>query len=198
MSKFRKRHSLRNLALILGGLVLLEGNRRWAATFHTSSLEPTAVEGPNGRMTNGRRVVVRSVLDAAPDTVWALVKQPATLAKVVQPILGFKLPDGRPLPQVWPLKQTVSLDLVGFGLIPLGPHAITIHRFDEDEREAETHERGVLTPVWNHTLRVQPFGDAQTLYVDQVDLDAGPLNPLIGPFALFLFRYRHTRWKSLV
>jgi ligand-binding SRPBCC domain-containing protein len=198
MSQHKKRHGLRRLILLLlGSMALQMSLRRWAASFHTSSLTQAEVAGPDGRRI-GRRVVVQSVLDAPPDRVWALVKQPATFARVVSPLIGFTVAGGRPLPQAWRPNDTVTLNLRGFGLIPLGTHAITIHHFDEAARTAETREHGALTPIWNHTIRVQPHGDSQTLYTDQVDLDAGPLNPLAGPFALLLFQYRQTRWKSLV
>ncbi len=199
MNSHPKRSGLYRLIwLLLGAIALTAALRRWTASFHTSSLAPADVAGPDGRRRRGRRVVVQSVLDAPPDRVWALVKQPATFARVVTPIIAFDMAGGRPLPPTWRPNDTVSLNLRAFGLIPIGTHAITIHHFDEAERVAETRERGALTPVWNHTIRVQPHGDGRTLYTDQIDLDAGPLNSLAGPFALFLFQYRQTRWKSLV
>jgi len=194
----RNKNGLRNLMLLLGGMALLEGNRRWAATFHASSLEPAGVIGEGSAISNGRRVIVQSVLDATPETVWEWVRRSATFSEVVHPFISYTARDSRPWPTIWQVGDTVSINLLCFGLIPLGAHEITISRIDEDKHVAETRERGTLTPVWNHTIRVQPFGERQTLYTDQGDLDAGLLNPLIGPFILFLFRYRQTRLKSLV
>ena len=194
----RNKHGLRNLMLFLGGMALLEGNRRWAATFHASSLQPAEVIGEGSAISNGRRVIVESVLEAAPETVWEWVRRSATFGEIVHPFISFTARDSRPLPTFWQVGDTVSINLLGFGLIPLGAHEITIIRVDEDKHEAETREQGSLTPVWNHTIRVRPFGESQTLYTDEIDLDAGLLNPLIGHFILFLFRYRQTRLKSLM
>ena len=110
------RHGLRRLILLLlGSMALQMSFRRWAASFQMSSLTEAEVAGPGGLRSLGRRVVVQSVLDAPPDRVWELVKQPATFARVVSPLIGFSVAGGRPLPQAWRLNETVSLNLRGFG-----------------------------------------------------------------------------------
>lgn len=197
MGNQRNRHGLRNLLLLLAGLSLLEGNRRWNTRFALATHDVAQVKGPDGQLRNGRRVVVQSVLPATPAKVWNRVKQPATLVEVTHPLLGFVTRDGRPLPEELQKGDTSRLRLLGLGVVPLGNHDITITRIDNKKREMATSESGQLAPIWNHTIRVEAGDKGQSLYTDQVDLAAGPLNPIIGQFAYFFFRYRQTRWQRL-
>jgi ligand-binding SRPBCC domain-containing protein len=198
MGQHRNRHGLRNLLLILAGLSLAEGNRRWNERFVVHSLTPEQVAGSDGHLRDGRRVVVQSILPAPPEKVWAKVKDPTTLLEVTHPLLGFIVRDGRPFEDVWQPGGMVSLDLLGMGLVPLGRHDITVSRIDEGKREIETRETGRLAAIWNHLIRVEPYDDNQTLYTDRVDLAAGSLNEIAGRVAHFFFRYRQTRWQHLV
>lgn len=197
MGKHRNQHSLRNLLLILAALALLDRNRRWNESFLEASLGVIQVAGPDGKPRNGRRVVVQSVLPATPSKVWERVKQPATLVEVTHPFLGFVTRDGRPLPDEWQKGETTSLRLLGLGVIPLGNHDITITRIDNKKREMDSSESGQLAAIWNHTIRIEAGDKSQTFYTDQVDLAAGPLNPILGQFAYFFFRFRQTRWQQL-
>jgi hypothetical protein len=198
MAKHRNHNGLRNLLLILGVVALWDRNRRWNETFQAASLGATQVNGPDGKPRNGRRVIVQSVLPASPSKVWDRARQPATLVEVTHPLLGFVSRDGRPLPEKWQKGDTIRLRLLGLGLIPLGNHDIIVMRVDNKKRELKSAESGQLATIWNHTIRVEPSGEGQTLYTDEVDLAAGPLNPIIGQFAYFFFRYRQTRWQRLV
>ena len=193
----RNRHGLRNLVLVLGALALLDGNRRWNQRFVSTELGAAQIKDRAGAPRNGRRIVVQSVLDATPDKVWARVKQTSAWAEVSHPLLGFVTRDGRDLPEEWRPGEKVALRLLGLGAIPLGDHDIAVARVDDKTRELESHESGQMAAVWNHLIHVKPYGDGQALYTDEVDLVAGPLNPLVGQLAYLYFRYRQTRWQAL-
>lgn len=197
MRKHRNQNGLRNLLLILAAASLIDGHRRWNETFHSASLGVIQIKGTDDKLRNGRRVVVQSMLPAPPSKVWERVKQPETLVEVTHPFLGFITRDGRPLPKKWQKGDTASLRLLGLGVIPLGSHDITITRLDNKKRELESAESGQLATIWNHTIRVEAAGEGQTRYTDEVDLAAGPLNPILGQFAYFFYRYRQTRWQRL-
>lgn len=48
-----------------------------------------------------------------------------------------------------------------FGFLPAGEHRITLVTIDRAANLIESKESGALAPVWNHTIRFQPFGDGR-------------------------------------
>lgn len=191
------RHGLRNALLLLGAYAVWDANRRWSRRFLSASLGAAQVRDRDGRLHTGRRVEVHSLLDCPPDKAWQAVQTPVLLAHISAPLLGFKLRDGGALPEVWQAGETARLNLIGFAFLPLGQHDITVERIDGQKREIVSRESGLLAPVWNHTIRIEPAADGRTHYSDVVELAAGPLNPLVGNFAYLLYRYRQTRWQML-
>jgi hypothetical protein len=69
---------------------------------------------------------------------------------------------------------------------------------DEPARTIRTHEHGGSIRRWDHTLQVEPIGDACCRYRDTLVLDAGGLTPFAAWIASGIFRYRHRRWRHLV
>lgn len=188
--------TVRSLALLSGAVALLIANRRWNERFAKVETSIVPVDDGHGRIHRGRRILVQSILNAPPELVWALAQRPAMLAEVSYPLLGFFTRDGRPLPSVWKEGATTELNLYGLGFLPLGRHVIAIDRIDPKTGEIQTRESSQLAPVWNHLIRIEPFGDGQTLYTDQVDISAGLLNPLVMQFALAFYRFRQSQWQD--
>lgn len=183
--------------LLLGAAALWDADRRWNERFVSAAHGFAQVKTADGKLQNGRRIVVQSTLDCPIDRAWALAKRSATMVEVAHPLLGFTTRDGRPLPDEWHAGDKVSLRLLGLGVVPLGRHDIEIVRVDDDKHEMMTRETGQLVAVWQHVLRFEAQGDSRTLYTDEVTLAAGPLNPFVGSLAFLLFRYRQTRWQKL-
>ena len=50
---------------------------------------------------------------------------------------------------------------------------------------------------WRHEITTTPLGDNQCQYVDRIDIDAGPMTPVVAAFAAVFYRYRQRRWRSL-
>ena len=76
-------------------------------------------------------------------------------------------------------------------------HQFTTLRVDESNHVIETSERGVLVPVWNHRLRVEPVSPRECRYTDRIELKAGLLTPLVWLFVAAFYRYRQMRWRRL-
>lgn len=143
------------------------------------------------------RVTLRLELDAYPETVWAMLHDPAALAAVVDPLFELEPVGHRRFPPTWtPGDHLVRLRL--FGLIPLGDQRIrlsTSRRADarilEDSGGPVSGLLGLVTG-WRHRMAVSPLPGGRTLYRDRLDVSAGLLTPVVwfGLWMLWQFRAR--------
>ena len=91
----------------------------------------------------------------------------------------------------------VELRLFLLGGVPLGPHTLAVECVDEAARTIQTRERSPLLRRWDHLLHVEPAGPGRARYTDEVELDAGPLTPVVGALARAFFHHRHRRWRAV-
>jgi hypothetical protein len=61
----------------------------------------------------------------------------------------------------------------------------------------QTRENDALIRKWDHRLSVQAAPNGQTVYADRIDLEAGPLTPVVGLLAQWFYRHRHRRWQRV-
>jgi ligand-binding SRPBCC domain-containing protein len=170
----------------------------WNQTFAGVETEPVKLTDAEGRLRPGKRVRVTSVFDAPPDIVWAKVTTPALLTYVTYPLLSFRRQNGEPLPEIWREGDSLQVNLVGLSCIPLGPHTIHTERIDAERREIQSRESGRVAKIWWHFISVNEYPAGQTLYTDEIDIYAGPLTGVVAAFARFFYRYRQTRWRTVI
>jgi len=132
--------------------------------------------------------------DAAP--VWDAMKQPATFVYVVRGLLGVPALAGRTTPMR--AGEVGGGWLFALHVVPLHRHTIEVVAVDEQHRSIRTHEHGGLLRRWDHTLHVVPVADGRCRYSDTVEIDAGPLTPVVAAIAVGIYRYRQRRWHRLV
>jgi ligand-binding SRPBCC domain-containing protein len=142
------------------------------------------------------RFRLESILVASAEEVWARVQRTELLREVAGPILVFRPDSPGSLPRYWPVGSPLRLRMYLFGILPLGTHEIIVERIDDRARQLETRERGALLRRWEHVIRVVPAG-AQARLIDEVELDAGRLTPVVGSLGQLLFLYRHHRWRAV-
>lgn len=142
-----------------------------------------------------RTIHVTTVLPADADRVWEAMQHPASFLYVCRGLLGWPALSGRTSPVVEGEARTGWLML--FHVVPLHRHTIHVVRVDRQERRIETEERGGVLRRWHHVLHVEPAGNGRSRYSDTVDVDAGPLTPLVAGFGTALYRYRQRRWHRL-
>ena len=140
-------------------------------------------------------VQVATELSAPPARVWDAVKQPDTLRYITRGLLDFR-PLG-PIPDRLAEGDVVRLKLLFFGFLPGWAHEIRIVRVDEEARRIETAEGGGAVKKWNHVIAVDPADGDRTHYSDRIEIDAGPLTPLVAGYAQLFYRYRQRRWRRL-
>lgn len=141
------------------------------------------------------RLSISTPLEAPADLVWKVLHKPQSLRYVAKPLLCFRgdLPDRWPGPG-----EVVHVERMMFlCVIPAWSHELRIVRFDQDEYEILSNERGGPVRVWNHLIKLEPLSEGRCLYTDELEVHAGALTPFIWLFAHLFYRYRQMRWRSL-
>jgi ligand-binding SRPBCC domain-containing protein len=143
------------------------------------------------------KVVVSTTLPVSADEAWALARRPATVQHVVKPILRITAADGQTVPeQLEPgMRLNLRISPFGLGLLPSWSHQIDVVAVEP--YLMRTEERGGSIRTWRHTLSFTPLGNRSCLYEDRIELDAGPLTPLVWLYTQGFYRYRHARWRRL-
>src|SRR5262245_42251901 len=142
-------------------------------------------------------VHVESVFDCPPDRAWDEVQRTALLLEVCGPLVTFRAVEPAVLPPRWEEGITVRCRSYLFGVVPLGTRTVRIERIDQEARAIQTREQDPLFRRWDHLIRVRAADGGRTRYSDTVDLDAGPVTPLVRPCVHWFYRYRHLRWRRV-
>jgi hypothetical protein len=192
--------TLRRTVAVLTGAALAGWilDRAWDRAFLAVETEPVTRNDDEGHPRQGRRVRVQSIFAAPPEAVWDKVTTPALLAFVAHPLLSFKQQNGTPLPEVWREGASLHLHLFALGCMPLGPHTIHAERIDAERREIHSRESGRIAKVWRHFIAVTGYPGGRTLYTDEIDIYAGALTTAVAAFARLFYRYRQTRWHTVI
>jgi ligand-binding SRPBCC domain-containing protein len=140
-------------------------------------------------------VSVSTNLAAPAARVWDAVKRPDTLRYVTRGLLGFR--PLTPIPDRMSEGDVFRLKLLFFGFLPGWAHEIRIVRLDEERRRIETSEGGGAVKTWNHVIAVDPADGDGTRYSDRIEIEAGPLTPVVAGYAHLFYRYRQRRWRKL-
>ncbi len=81
--------------------------------------------------------------------------------------------------------------------MPAWWHEIEITRLDDASREILTSEKGGAIKQWRHRITVDERGPYRSHYTDEIEIEAGPLTPLVWGYAHLFYRYRQRRWRRL-
>lgn len=140
--------------------------------------------------------MLRFELDASPDVVWEMLRDPRALSAVVAPLLEVEAVGHRRLPTRWTLGERTQVRVRLLGLLALGDQVIRLSaseragaRILEDSGGPVSGLLGIVTG-WRHRMAVSPTADGRTLYRDRVDFSAGPLTPLAWPGMWLLWQWR--------
>jgi hypothetical protein len=143
-----------------------------------------------------KTVHIATELPTDADRVWAAMRHPASFNYVCRGLIGIPALLGRTEPMRAGEIGTAWLWL--FHVIPMEHHTIHVIDVDPLSRSVRTHEHGGFLRAWNHTLHVEPISATRCHYSDTVDIDAGPLTPIVARAAVGIYRYRQHRWHKLV
>jgi hypothetical protein len=138
---------------------------------------------------------VSTDLSIPADLAWATVKRPDTFAYITRGVLGVR-PLDDDIPEVFEQGFVVRVRLWFFHVLPAWKHEIEVVRLDDATRELYTNERGGPVRGWNHLIKVEAVG-SRSRYTDSIDIEAGPLTPIVWLYAQLFYRYRQHRWRKL-
>lgn len=144
------------------------------------------------------QVRIETTIDAPLAVCTAYLRTPALLRHVAAPLVGFASREPGGFPEVWsPGPHRVWMLL--FGFIPLGPQTVDISHSEWDAAIVWVRDNGSghLVRRWDHRIEMRADGPGRTHYVDQVDIDAGVLTPVVTAFAQLFYRWRQARWRAL-
>ena len=143
------------------------------------------------------KIKLQSKLDCTPEAAWAEVKKVSLLQHVARPIVTFSpLAPATAFPEYWPSDETVTLNFKIFNFISFGTHSLFFETMDERERKLQTREKSLLLKQWDHLIHIYSH-EGQTIYSDEVEIDAGILTPVVWVFAQIFYRHRQRRWRKL-
>lgn len=141
-------------------------------------------------------VHLETELGADVGRVWDAMLRPATFLYVVRGLFSVPMLAGRTEP--FEAGESGTAWLFVFHVIPAYRHTINVISVDPASHTVRTHEHGGMLRVWNHTLHAEPIDGGRTRYSDTLEIDAGPLTPVVAFGARWIFRYRQRRWHRLV
>ena len=137
-----------------------------------------------------------SLFDCEKDALFAEVMKSASFFYVSRPMVMFKADTANPIPEIWAEGQyLVSMKL--FGFVPLGKQWINIS-IDKENCHLRDDGHSALIEKWLHNIYISAAERGKTLYVDVVEIDAGPFTPLVFLYAKAFFRHRQRRWHKLI
>lgn len=192
----KKLLSLPFLAAAAGAVYLFD--RLWQRRFLTVRTQDAMLRHPHGALFLGRKIRVQSLLDCTPEQAWEQVQTSGLLLHVTWPVLSFvSSDDRRGLPPIWAQGDTQDINLYLLRFVPLGWHRIHIERIDPEQHVIQSREQGALARTWDHFISLEPAGENQTLYTDEVVIESGSWTGMVAWLASLFYRYRQERWRRL-
>jgi hypothetical protein len=143
------------------------------------------------------KVYVETVLECSPELAWAEVQTSGLLREVMYPWLRFVPPRGATFPFRWEQNTIVFGRCYLFGLLPTGMRSIRFERIDSARRQIQTHETDRLVDRWDHLISIREAPDGQSLYSDEIEIEAGCLTWIVATFARHFYRHRQRRWRKI-
>jgi hypothetical protein len=124
---------------------------------------------------------------------------------ITWPILTFQPERG-----AWPERWQMGRDMFHlrlFGVVPMGSQQINISNpslgiASDGSVMLRDDGHGTLMQHWDHWITVKPHKINQTYYVDEIEVSARFLAPLLTPlcrlFAFLFYAHRQRRWKKFI
>jgi ligand-binding SRPBCC domain-containing protein len=143
------------------------------------------------------KVDVSTVLSCPAEKVWAELQTVALLQRVAWPLARLTPVGNTCFPLRWVEGMTFRCRLYIFGFIPIGARTLHVERLDQNKREMQTREHDPLVRTWDHLISVAASGAEETLYRDQIEIDAGALTFVVWAWANWFYRHRQSRWRAI-
>jgi hypothetical protein len=140
-------------------------------------------------------VSVSTELAAPAALVWQAAKTPHAFVHVAKGMLRF--PAAERIDRPWQEGDRLAGWILLFGFVPFSIHHLRVASIDEASRTLVSEERGGPIRRWRHDVFVTVLDAGTCRYEDRIEIEAGPLTPLVTAFASVFYRYRQRRWRGL-
>jgi len=142
------------------------------------------------------RVLLKLVLDCAPDDAWRAIRSPKVFREVSAPLTQFTSLEVGGFPPLWePGEHPVRMSALG--LCPVGQQVIDVSYSEPHDgvRVMRDSGRGLSGPLalvstWEHSMAISELPDGRTLYRDQLVFGAGAITPLMWPLYWAFWQWR--------
>lgn len=133
------------------------------------------------------------------DVAIALVRTPVLLNHIAAPLLRFTPVAPSAFPPFWQ-EGAYRVRVLLAGILPLGRQWIDISYVEASAGSFRMRDngRGDLARRWDHWITIAPDGEGTCTYVDEIEIEAGPLTPFVWAFARLFYAHRQRRWRALV
>ncbi len=148
------------------------------------------------------QLTIATIVACTPAEAWHAVQSVRLLQHITAPLIRFQPLDPPTFPITW-ADRAYKVRMWMFGLLPMGTHWIVISRAQHtDAHGAPVYEllddgHGTLIKQWQHRITIAPAPKGETLYSDQVVIEAGWLTLPVWLYAQLFYRYRQMRWRRL-
>lgn len=145
-----------------------------------------------------RRMISKtSIFPASKEEVLEKLKALRTLQYIAAPFASFSVLNGSN-DLIWSQGKEFAFYLKLFGFLPLGIHRIRVVEFDTVTGRIYTQESNKHVPVWNHSILLTSTQAGETLYTDEVEIDAGWKTPIVYGWAKCFYAHRQKKWRKLL
>lgn len=145
------------------------------------------------------RITLSTLLDVSAEDAWSAVRQSQLLEHVAWPLQVFEPVQPPALPAQWSDGRYLVRPRF-FGVLPLGTQWIVISTLEQgpDRYRLRDNGNGTLVSRWDHLITIEPVTGNRCRYIDEVEIEAGPLTLPIAAYAQLFYRHRQRRWRGLV
>lgn len=161
-----------------------------------TSMEKISLIDRNGKSKIGRKISVTSTFESTTDKIWERLLNINTLIEICKPKATFKSCSGK-IPEKWEIQKTYPFKLFIYGLIPMGRHEIVLELMDRENRKIQSREHNKIVKVWNHLIKLEPFGTGETLYTDEVEIYAGIFTCFAARWSISFYKHRQRKWQRI-
>jgi hypothetical protein len=138
---------------------------------------------------------ITTSLSTNAERVFAAVQKTGTFLYITRGMLGFS--GANKWPATFDEGDELQTRMWFFHVIPGWRHYLRLVSVDPAEMELHSNEHGGPIRKWNHRIKIEPATESSCHYLDEIDIEAGILTPLIWLYAHVFYRYRQRRWRRL-
>jgi hypothetical protein len=148
------------------------------------------------------RIMLKLVLDCAPDAAWRAIRSPEVFQAVSAPFTTFTSLEPGGFPKSWP-EGAHPVRARAFGIVPMGDQVIDISFARRGDARLVHDTGGGLTGAmaqltfWHHTMAVSATPDGRTLFRDRLLFDAAPLTLAVWPALWVFWQWRAYQLRRL-